>query len=122
MSRLLSWVGPATCDPGTAGPTLPTPVHDAHGRELAWLLERVLSGDLGSDDWADVERAVVSALAASVQLYEEHQVDEQGWCLICWEATREWWRPWRHRRACTVRAAFAFHMPHAATSDLRGTQ
>lgn len=118
MSRLWSWVGPATCDPGTAGPTLPTVPHDTQSRELAGLLERVLAGDLATD-WVDIERGVVSALAALERLYNQHQVDEQGWCLICWETTREWWRPWRHRRACTVRAAIASPMPHAATSDLR---
>lgn len=118
MSRLRSWVGPATCGPGTAGPTLPTVLHDTYGRELARLLERVLAGDLATD-WVSVERGVVSALAALERLYKQHRVDEQGWCLICWEATREWWRPWRRRRACTVRAAVAFHMSNAATADLR---
>jgi hypothetical protein len=113
-SHFRSWVGPATCGPGTAGPTLPTVLHDTYGRELAGLLERVLTGDLATD-WVSVERQVVSALEASVQLYEEHQVDEQGRCLICREA--RW--PWPRRAACTVHAAFASHMPHVATADLR---
>lgn len=117
MSRVRSWVGPVTCGPGTAGPTLPAAEHDSYGRELAGLLERVLAGELATD-WTSVERGVVSALAALERLYKQHRVDEQGWCLICWEASREWW-PWRRRRVCTVRAAFAFHMPHVATADLR---
>ncbi len=113
-SRLRSWVGPATCGPGTAGPTLPTVLHDTYGRVLAGLLDAVLAGDLATD-WVSVERQVVSALAASVQLYGQHQVDEQGRCLICREA--RW--PWPRRAACTVHAAFASHMPHVATADLR---
>jgi hypothetical protein len=57
-----SWVGPATCGPGPAGPTLPTAaLHDSYGRELAGVLERVLAGDLVTD-WVSVERGVVSAL------------------------------------------------------------
>jgi hypothetical protein len=116
MNRLRSWVGPTTRPGGAAGPTRPT-VHEAYGRELSRLLERVLTGDLATD-WADVERAVVSALTALEQLYAEHRVDERGCCLICWETTR-WWRPWPRRAACTVHAAFAYHMPHAATADLR---
>lgn len=89
-----------------------------YGRELAGLLERVLAGGLGSDDWADVERAVVSALATLVtleRLYAEHEVDEQGLCLICREV--RWF--WPCRAACTVRAAVAFRMPYAATAGLR---
>lgn len=115
---MLSWVGPATRGPGASGPTPSSVLHDSYGRELAGLLERVLAGDLATE-WVDVERAVVSALAALERLYQQHQVDEQGWCLICREATREWWRPWRRRSPCTVRAAVAFHMPHAATANLR---
>ncbi|MGH3874679.1 MAG: hypothetical protein ACRDSR_24790 [Pseudonocardiaceae bacterium] len=118
MSRLRSWAGPAIRGTGTVGPTLPAVPHDAQSRELAGLLERVLAGDLVTD-WVDVERGVVSALGALVRLYKQHQVDEHGWCLICWEATREWWWPWRRRRACTVRAAVAFPMLHVAPADLR---
>jgi hypothetical protein len=118
MSRLRGWVGPVTRDSGAAGPTPSSVLHDTYGGELAGLLERVLAGDLATD-WVDVERGVVSALAALERLYQQHQVDEQGWCLICWEATREWWRPWRRRSPFTVRAAVASPMPHAATADLR---
>ena len=103
-----------TRDPGTAEPTLPIVLHDAYGRVLAGLLERVLAGDLATD-WVSVERGVVSALAALVQLHGEHEVDDQGRCVICRE---DRW-PWRRRRACTVRAAFAVHMPYAATPNLR---
>lgn len=37
----------------------------------------------------------------------EHEVDDHSRCVICRE---DRW-PWRRRRACTVHAAFAFHMP-----------
>jgi hypothetical protein len=119
VSRLRSWIGQVISGPGTAGPTLPTVLDDdTYVRELTALLERVLAGDLATD-WVSVERQVVSTLGVLERLCKQHRVDEQGWCLICWEATREWWRPWRRRRACTVRAAVSSHMPHAATADLR---
>jgi hypothetical protein len=113
VSRLRSWVGPVTCGPGTAGPTLPAIPPDSHGRVLAGLLERVLAGDLVTD-WVSVERQVMSALAALERIYIDHETS----CVIC---SREWSWPWRRRRACAVRSAFAFYMPHAATADLRRT-
>jgi hypothetical protein len=113
--RHVSWIGSVTWSPGAAGPTLPAVRRDAYGRELAGLLEGVLAGDLGTDDWVDVERAVVSALATLERLYAEHEVDEQGRCLICREAR---WL-WPRRAACTVRAAVAFHTSHVATAELR---
>lgn len=119
MSRPRSWVGPAACDPGAAaGPTLPTAApHDSYGRKLAELLERVLAGDLATD-WTSVEREVVSALGVLERICTQHEADEQARCSICREPRRAWW-PWRRRRACTVRAAVAVHLPHVAAADLR---
>lgn len=115
MSHHRSWVGPATRGPAPLpGQPLPTVVHDTQGRVLAGLLERVLAGDLATD-WVSVERQVVSALEASVQLHGQHQVDDHGRCVICREVR---WL-WPRRAACTVHAAFASHMPHVATADLR---
>lgn len=111
----MSWVGSATRPAGAAGPTLPTVGHDAYDRELAGLIERVLAGDLATD-WVSVERRVVSALAVLERLYRQHEVDEHDRCVICCREAR--W-PWRRRAACTVRAAFVSHMPHAATADRR---
>jgi hypothetical protein len=91
--RRVSWVGSVTCGPGAAGPTPPTAFHDTYSRELAGLLEPVLAGDLDTD-WVSIERGMGSALAASVQLHEERQVDNHGRCLICREDRWPWPAGW----------------------------
>lgn len=112
MSRLHSWGGPATRDPGTARPTLPTALHETYGRELAGLLELVCSGEAFSEP-ATAERLSVRLVGVLTRLHDGHQVDEHGRCSICWSCSRRWWRPWPRRAACTVHAAFAFDLPHA---------
>lgn len=121
MSRLWSWVGPARCGPGTAGPTLPTALHDSFGQQLAAMFELVRSGEAFAEP-TTAERLLLPLVGVLTRLHEGHQVDDHGRCAICCGAPRAWWRPWPRRAVCTVHAAFAFHMPHAATSDLRGTR
>jgi hypothetical protein len=119
MSRLLSWVGPARCGPGTAGPTLPTALHDSFGQQLAAMFELVRSGEAFSEP-TRAERLLLPLIGVLTQVHEEHQVDDHGRCSPC--RPRRWWPFWHRRAICTVHAAFAFHMPHAAISDLRGTR
>jgi hypothetical protein len=114
MSRLTSWVGLATRDPGTAGPTRPTTRDDAYGRELVAMLELVRSGRAFKER-ATAERLSFRLVGVLTRAYEDHEVDEHGRCLIC--RPRMWW-PWPRRAAGTVRAAFAYHMPRSATPDL----
>lgn len=130
MSRLRNWVGPATRGPGTAaGPTLPTVLHDSYGQQLAAILELLRSGEPFSDP-ITAERLFMCLVAVLTRLHEEHQVDDHGRCSPCQPRPRRWWRLWPRRwwwpcprrAACTVHAAFASHMPHAVTSDLRGTR
>ncbi len=60
MSRPHSWVGPATRDPGTVtGPTRPTALHEAYGRQLTEMLVKVpdnLADELAAA--ASVDRTV----------------------------------------------------------------
>jgi hypothetical protein len=119
VSRLWSWVGPATRGPGTAaGPTLPTVLHDSFGQQLAAMLELLRSGEAFSDP-ITAERLFMCLVAVLTRLHEEHQVDNHGRCSPCRPRPRRWW-PWPRRTVCTVHAAFASHMPHVATSALRG--
>lgn len=112
MSRPHSWVGPATRDLGTAGLTLPTALHDTYGQQLAAMLELVRSGEAFTDP-ATAERLSVQLVGVLTRLHEGHPVDDHGRCSICCPRPRRWWRPWPRRAACTVHAAFAFHLPHA---------
>lgn len=120
MSRPHSWVGPATRDPGTAGPTLPTALHEAYGRELADMLELVRSGEAFSKP-VTAERLSLRLVGVLTRLHEGHQVDDHGRCEICWPRPRKWWRPWPSRAACTVHAAFGAYLTEADKPGLRGT-
>lgn len=111
MSRPHIWVGPATRDPGTyAGPTLPTALHETYRQQLADMLELVRSGEAFSEP-ATAERLSIRLVGVLTRLHDGHQVDDHGRCSICWPRPRRWWRPWPQRAACTVHAAFAFHLP-----------
>ncbi len=118
MNRFRSWVGPVTHGPGTAGPTLPDARHETYGQELAAMLELVCSGRAFTEP-VTAERLSFRLVGILTRLYEGHDVDEHGRCSICRPRPRRWWRPWPGRAACTVDDAFAFHMPHAAISDLQ---
>lgn len=117
MNRLSqAGVGPTTRDPGTAAGPTPTARHDMYGRELATMLELVRSGQAFTEQ-ATAERLSVRLIGVLTRLHDEHDVDEHGRCLICRPHPRRWWHLWPRRVTCTVHAAFAYHLPHAATPD-----
>jgi hypothetical protein len=119
MSRFRNWVGPATRDPGTARPTRPTTLHNTYGQQLAALVELIRSGQAFTEP-TTAERLLLPLVGVLTQVHQEHQVDNYGRCSIC-RATPRAWRPWPRRTACTVHAALAYHMSHAATTDPRRT-
>lgn len=110
--------GPVTPDPGAAGPTLPTALHDAYGRQLAAMLELVRSGEAFTEP-ITAERLSLRLVGVLTRLHEAHQVDNQGRCSICLPRPRRWWRLWPRRAACTVHDAFTFHMLPAVTTHPR---
>ena len=100
--------------------SLPNPrtLYAGYRCELSTLLDAVLAGDLVNDrvtvdDRVAVERQVVRAVGALVELQQRHTVDEHGRCSICRAAPRAWWWPWPKRTACTVHKALGFflHQP-----------
>lgn len=80
----------------------------AYERELAVVLDTVLTGDLGTDG-TTVERRVVESLGALVWLIAAHRVDRRGRCRVC----RPAW--WRHRSLCTIYRALILYMRPAST-------
>ncbi|MBV9315712.1 MAG: hypothetical protein JO100_18710 [Pseudonocardia sp.] len=86
----------------------PTALYAAQGRELAELLELVLTGSFVSDP-ATAERQIVRSLGALAQLHQRHRIDEHGRCSICRSAPRAWW-PWPQRGECTVYATLRFYL------------
>jgi hypothetical protein len=103
---------PLTCHrPGdllTVSALDPRADHGEYGQELAGLLDAVLAGRL-VDDWAAVERRVVVAVGALLELLKLHQVDQRGRCSTCRAVPRAWWWPWPQRVPCTVYSALGFH-------------
>ncbi len=92
MTRPRGWIGPATRDPGTAGPTLPTALHATYAQQLAAMLELVRSGEAFSEP-AIAQRLSIRLVGVLTRLHEGHQVDDHGRCSICWPRPRRWWRP-----------------------------
>lgn len=72
--------------------------YTALGDELADVLEVVLAGEVVTD--RAVAERLVRVVGALVRLHEPHPLDNHG--------------RWPRRAVCTVRAAFASHMPYAA--------
>ncbi len=90
--------------------SLPDPriLHEAYGRELAELLERVLAGDLVADRTA--AEGLVRSLGVLVRLQERHRVDTHGRCSTCQSVPRAGWRLWPKRVPCTVHSALSFYL------------
>jgi hypothetical protein len=100
----------SAAQPGDA--TEPAPhaaVHEAHGRDLAELLDHVLAGDLDSSGVV-VERQIVRALGALMWLQQHHQVNDHGHCPTCRPRQRRSWWPWPRRSTCTVHTALSLHL------------
>ena len=84
-------------------------LYQVHGRELAELLDLLLTGEAVSDR-ATVER-LVRFVGALLRLHDRHRLDQHGRCAICWPIPRPWWRPWPKQSICTVHAVLSFFLP-----------
>lgn len=110
MSRLSDWDGSVAYSPDTATePSHPATTPDVYGRELASMVDLIRSGRAFAEP-ATAERLSFRLVAVLDQVYEKHNPDEHGQCLICRPSPR-WWRLWPRRAACTVHGAFAHHIP-----------
>lgn len=93
---------------------LPDPwtVHEANTRELTWLLDEIVAGDLPAVvlDRATAERWLVRLIGVLMLLQERHRVDGRGRCVICWAVPRTWWWPWLRRSTCTVHTALSLYL------------
>lgn len=83
-------------------------LHGAYRRELADLLEVLLTGEVVSDR-ATVERLIRSN-GALQRLLDQHRHDKQDHCVICRLPSQHWWWPWSKRTPCTVYSALSFFL------------
>jgi hypothetical protein len=102
----------AAAQPASAAEPAPhaAAVHEAHGRDLAELLDHVLAGDLASSDRVVVEGRIVRVLGALMWLQQHHRVNDHGHCPTCRSPQRAWWRPWPRRSTCTVHTALSLNL------------
>ena len=88
-------------------PSVHATLHEAYRRELAELLEVLLTGEVVSDR-ATAERLIRSN-GALQRLLDQHRPDKQGRCVICRQPPTHWW-PWPKRTTCTVYSALSFFL------------